>query len=212
MAKEITIELSEEIINSYIERFKTAECLKEQVLEDVFSHKTNNNLESVLKKVTLLNSFYSTQLFNNSASNVGKKHQADIVSMARHIADEEEFDKWLSSDDWKENLKAVNYIAFDSSDHIQRDVIHASLSFASKYCSWHYPEKYPIIDSISKGMLYYINRSKELVEEKVTRDSLNNYKLFCDLFDALKHQLDDRYSVKELDMFLWQYGKDNNII
>lgn len=85
--------------------------------------------------------------------------------------------------------------------HIKVDNIY---SFASKYCSWHNPN-YLIADSYSKGMLYYINKSKEFYGE------LNDYITFNKVYNAFKHiyfSNMDNIDNKTIDTYLWTYAKE----
>jgi len=208
------IDVSPERIDACIACFDQEESLKERVLTAVFRDKSNKEPEKVLVKVTLLNSFYSTQLFNNPSKSGGKN--TDIVSMALHIAATEELDQWLASDDPEENLQAFRHITECTSVRWGCSVRKAP-SFASKYCSWHYQEKYPIMDSYSKGMLYYINRDPETryYTGKLTTAILQDYRTFSEVFRTFKDWLGVSagrpYTVKELDKYLWMYGKDHNI-
>ena len=219
------IDIKCETINNTIAKFESSEGTKERVLNKFFSNTCNKNLDDVLVKVTLLNAFYSTQLYNNPATNSQKKHHADILSMAQHIANKQpDFDKWLYSDNWKDNLKAVDYIAFGDSEWVKRNdpkeknAINDALSFATKYCNWHCPDKYPIVDAIAKGMIYYLCKDKQsslyesLYDKNLIQKDLNDYKRFCEKFNSFRELVSERdnreYSVKDIDKYLWQYGKD----
>lgn len=211
------IDINRETIKKTIAEFERHEGTKENVLKKVFSNCSNDNVEDVLVKVTLLNAFYSTQLYNNPAANSFRKHHADILSMAKHIAKKQEFDQWLYSVDWNDNLKAVDYIAIGNSDWIKRDNISDSLSFSTKYCNWHCPDKYPIVDSIAKGMIYNIFKDKNssLYDKELKQKDLSDYHTFCEKFNRFRTLVSERdnrqYSVKEIDEYLWQYGKDHEI-
>ena len=217
------IDINRETIKKTIAEFERHEGTKENVLKKVFSNSSNDNVEDVLIKVTLLNAFYSTQLYNNPAANPKRRQHADILSMAQHIANEANFDAWLRSNDWQDNMKAVNYIAFGDSDWVKRkepkgaNAINDALSFATKYCNWHCPDKYPIVDAVAKGMLYYISKNKDvkLYDKNLTQKDLKNYEIFCTVFNNFSRIVSERdgrtYSLKDIDKYLWQYGKDHKI-
>ena len=166
----------------------------------MFTEKKNVDILVVLKKVTLLNAFYSAQLLNNSSTN---KTNADILQMAKHIHDKnrnEDLDKQLKSDIVEDNYKAYETIGIEIAD----DKTNEARSFASKYCSWHYPDKFPIMDRYSRGFLYYYNGGCDKVK-------LSNYRDFCEVYKKFRKRINKKYnrnySNKELDMFIWMYGK-----
>ena len=88
----------------------------------------------MLLKVSALNDFYSTNIFNT-------------YSVAKHIL-AKDIDGRLKTDDYS----LVNEIAQVS---IKNKTINF-YSFASKYCSHHKPISYPIFDSfVEKMLLHY---------------------------------------------------------
>jgi len=61
-------------------------------------------------------------------------------------------------------------------------------SFATKYCSWHQPDKYPIYDSLVERLLWAYRKEHTFA-------------------DFRRSDLQD-YQIKELDKFLWYTSKD----
>lgn len=82
----------------------------------------NNDFCEVLIKITTLNDFYSTNI---------KNHQ-DKIDLARFVSQEKSFDKRLKAGD----LSLVEELSSKASRRFY--------SFASKYCSMHEREKFPI--------------------------------------------------------------------
>lgn len=95
----------------------------------------------------------------------------------------------------------------DEDLHIKVNNIY---SFASKYCSWHNPN-YPIADSYSKGMLYYINKATNFYNKgKLAKVSLNDYNVFCEMYEAFREEYFsemEHIDNKMIDTYLWTYSK-----
>lgn len=80
-------------------------------------------------------------------------------------------------------------------------------SFASKYCSHHRPESYPIYDSyVDQVLSYFRNRDKfykfkngDLKEYSAFKRVLAEFQKFYDL---------QQFSLKEIDWYLWLFGKE----
>ena len=180
--------------------------VKEKILESVFVlNEKSNDLETVLLKVTLLNSFYSTGIKN-----------IHLVAVANHLQ-EKKVDSRLKDvkKSGKINLELVYDIAYGKSKFKTEDMPNL-YSFATKYCSWHHPDKYPIADSYTKGMLYYMNKETSFYSEKLTQKELNDYKNYYEVYlsfieNLKKFGVIGEKSYKEIDIFLWLYGKINDI-
>ena len=92
----------------------------------------NTKIEEVLIKVAVLNDFYAANIFG-------------VYPVARHIVDLN-IDSRLADAD------------LDIVDKIARvdEKSNRHYSFATKYCSHHYPDKFPIYDSfVSKVLTYF---------------------------------------------------------
>ena len=149
----------------------------------------NTKIDEVLAKVTLLNTFYSTQIKNK-----------DLINVARDIIDLEIDDKIHGNEI---NISVVNEIAY-------KHKLHSSnlYSFASKYCSFH-NEQFPIADSYSKGMLYYMNKSEKLSFTKdFKQKDLNDYTKYFGIYKAfVEHFKLGEFTYKKIDKYLWKYAK-----
>ena len=186
-----TLELAEK----YIRKFKDEEtnaitdlCIKN--LFDTFNQ--NDDIASVLTKVTVLNEFYHTRILSK-----------DLITIAEHIV------KQNIDDDLMMGLPDAVEKIVDTPKEIKKK----PYSFATKYCNWHNPHKYPIVDRYVKGMLYYLNKSDNennvFYKEQFCQNDLNNYKKYCEIYDSFikKFKL-GKLTYKKIDMYLWKYGKD----
>jgi hypothetical protein len=84
-------------------------------------------------------------------------------------------------------------------------------SFASKYCSWHRHDKYPIWDSRVRRYLGTLRRQLRNTKDArllgTNPDLWDKYPEFVNLMTRLqtRYQLND-FSFKEIDEFLWKHG------
>jgi hypothetical protein len=146
----------------------------------------NKIIEHVLLKVSALNDFYTTNIF-------------DTYSVAKHIL-KKDIDARLEATDYS----LVNDIAQISIKGKTRNFY----SFASKYCSHHKPNSYPIFDSfVEKMLLHY--KSTDGFNGFDERD-LKNYEHFIEIIKSFQsfYKLEE-YSLREIDIFLWLAGKES---
>ncbi len=145
----------------------------------------NNNIYEILTKVTMLNVFYGTNIFKT-------------YPVAKHIL-EMNIDKKLTSND-------------DSIiDDISKIEINGKkvrlYSFATKYCSFHNPEAYPIYDSFVEKVLNYFRCKDHFADFKI--QDLKNYSTFKEIVNKFVNFYNlEEYSVKDIDRYLWQVGKE----
>lgn len=80
-------------------------------------------------------------------------------------------------------------------------------SFATKYCSHHYPLSFPIYDSyVEKILIYFRNKDHFLEFEKI---DLKDYEKFKNiLIKFAEFYKIDNFNLKDLDRYLWQLGKE----
>lgn len=80
-------------------------------------------------------------------------------------------------------------------------------SFATKYCSHHNPEDFPIYDSFVDKVLRYFRDMDGFSEFK--NGDLKNYKRFKEILNDFRMFYGlQTYSFKDIDKFLWQFGKE----
>lgn len=211
-----TSEDSAKCVKECLKEFKTQEGLKEQALEKVFKQwPRNTDKAEVLAKLTLLNVFYSTFL-NNYTSD--KSSKIDIEGMASVIAGIEDFDELVHSANKADQIRLVNTIRYCGKEAKEDSPFDDAYSFATKYCSWHSPKAFPIADSYSKGMIYYLACFMEGVSrtpDGLTQKNLLDYGTFCDWHSKVSRfvceRCDIRFSLKEMDAFFWVFGKQNGL-
>lgn len=159
--------------------------LQENALDKLFFElcPENKDISDVLIKVAALNDFYSTHIFK-------------VFPMAKHIVDLG-IDERLKMGD----ASLVTEIQRGSGNN------RRYYSFATKYCSHHQPLEYPIYDSYVHTVLRYFGRRDEF---SIFSDlDLKEYKRFKKILMAFQsfYGLGD-YSLKEIDKYIWQLGKD----
>lgn len=179
--------------------------LQEISLTSLFNtYQMNDDESEVLLKCVALNKFYSAGLLN-----------IDLIPMAKHIVElnsQINIDKALQEGDWT----IVSKIAQGG------ELSRSYLSFASKYCNWHNPKKFPIYDKYVVDVLCALkNKGVTLNFSKIReiRDDANldkRYQTFGNaLQELVKHfklkfpldKASGEIIYKILDRALWILGK-----
>lgn len=145
---------------------------------------SNDNLQNILIKCSVLNDFYSTNIFK-------------IYPVAKHILK-------LNID---ERLKSGDPTLVDDIANINIGGKEKNFySFASKYCSHHNQLEFPIYDSyVHKVLKYFRNVDRFYNFDEA---DLKKYSAFKNiLIEFKKFYKLEKYNLKELDKFLWQFGK-----
>lgn len=175
-------------VDKYLDSWNSLEnyALQENSLYKLF-HKTyllNNDIDDILIKVCSLNDFYSTNIYSP-------------FLVAKHILNLN-IDERLSSGD----LSVVDAI---SRININNKEIRF-YSFATKYCSHHQPDKYPIYDSYVGKLLNYFNKVDKFYGQK--KLNLRDYEVFYSVIKKFSSFYGlNKYTVKQIDKYLWQAGK-----
>jgi hypothetical protein len=181
---------SPDYLSRYLQKWEGLENyrLQEQSLSLLFKEfcPSNSVLEQVLLKVSALNDFYSTNIF-------------DTYSVAKHILGMK-IDSRLSSGD----LSLVNELAMVTI----RDKKRSFYSFASKYCSHHFPDSYPIFDSYVERMLLHYARADSF--SSFRKEHLRHYESFVRIIREFQafYRL-GQFTLRQIDIFLWLAGKDS---
>lgn len=177
------------IVKEHLDKWGKLEnyVLQESSLRKLYTqtYPMNNDMDDVLIKVCSLNDFYSTNIFSP-------------FTVAKHILT-------LSIDArLKENdLGLVNEIAKVKINDKKEINFY---SFATKYCSHHKPEIYPIYDSyVEKILLYFKKKDKFFDFVKTDLKIYPNYKEILIAFQ--QHYELESFTLKEIDKYLWQAGK-----
>src|SRR6266704_2465001 len=80
-------------------------------------------------------------------------------------------------------------------------------SFASKYCSWHDRDNYPIYDRFVDALLRAYRRKDKFMSFK--NADLRHYESFKNIVSGFReHYRLQRFSFKKLDKFVWLYGRE----
>ena len=181
---------SEKVVIEYLDKWDNLEnyVLQESSLKKLFTrtYPLNNNMDEVLIKVCSLNDFYSTNIFSP-------------FKVAKHIVSLK-IDSRLENND----LELVNDIAKVKVNDKKEINFY---SFATKYCSHHKPTIYPIYDSFVDKLLMYLKKRDRF--SVFTNSDLKNYSRYKEiLLDFQKFYFLENFSLKVIDKYLWQAGKD----
>jgi len=163
--------------------------LQESSLKKLFTitYPENSDIDDVLIKVCALNDFYSTNIFSP-------------FTVAKHIV-ALDIDRRLADND----LKLVNDMAIVITGENKTRNFY---SFASKYCSHHKPEIYPIYDSFAEKILIHFNEMEQFHHfNKKDLKNYPDYKAVILMFQ--QHYGLTQYSLKEIDKYLWIKGKEH---
>ena len=178
-----------EEVDKYLQQWNEQESylLQEQARDKLFFdvYPNNTDIKEILIKVSCLNDFYSTNIYN-------------VFAVAKHI----------QALDVDERLK------FGDSSLVEQialvDMGSKTLnfySFATKYCSHHQPTKYAIWDSYVDEVLRYFRDVDSFCA--FGREDLRTYTVFeCVLHRFAAFYGLEMYTLKDLDRYLWQLGKD----
>lgn len=164
-------------------KFKIGEDTLHSLFKD--KYKLNIDIKEVLIKVCVLNSIYSTNIF-------------DTYTVANHIHS-------LKIDACLE-LGSIDIVNKVANVEFPSGKILNLYSFSSKYCSHHFPDKFPIYDSFVEKMLMYYQSQNHFY--KFQKKDLKNYKKFYMIIEQfIKFYNITDCSLKQIDIFLWLEGK-----
>lgn len=184
------IAATERQVEHYLHRWTTLDkyVMQEKCVDLLFQKLCPNNasLVDVLLKVSALNDFYSTNIY-------------DTHSVARHIH-EADIDAAIS----KRDLNLVNRLAGVDFNGKARRIY----SFSTKYCSHHAPDAYPIYDSYVDEMLWHFRQRDRFATFR--RSDLKDFPSFVDAIDRFREFYGlGRFGRKQIDIFLWLSGKEH---
>ena len=177
-------------VEKYLKSWKRLEDQKykcqEESLDLLFKKlcPKNTELKHILLKCASLNDFYSTNIFS-------------VYPVAKHI---------LSLKNIDERLKSYDPLLVSEIQKVSiSDVEKNFYSFASKYCSHHNPNDYPIYDSYVDEVLRYFRNKKDL---SFRNDDLKDYDKFKSVILTFRDKFSlQKYNLKQIDRYLWQLGK-----
>ena len=175
-----------EAINNAVINFDNEYRDVEASIESVFgNYPSNDNFRNVLIKTVMLNQLYNTQIYG-------------VVEVAKHIVSLN-IDTRLKNKDLS-IVKGITEININGK-------LRRNYSFATKYCSWHYPNVYCIYDSYVEEALW--NFSKEFHFSNFKRMELKEYPIFIRVLDDFRIYFSlNKVSKKDMDKYLWFIGKE----
>ena len=157
-------------------------CLNKLFLE---TYPNNTKIEEIIIKANTLNDFYS---INNYY----------IIPTSKHILS-------LNIDERLKN--GDTSLVADIADLTTDDKKIFLYSFAAKYCSFHNPNDFPLYDSMVEKALTYFQEIDRFC--KSNEFNLKNYPLFKNILLEFAESYNiNSYSLKQIDMYLWQVGKE----
>jgi len=165
--------------------------IPENALEELFKGRfSNEDINDVLVKVYALNDAYRTNI----------RWQ---VTIAEHIV-RQKIDNGLDGVD----LAVVDKIRKGHSIRNRYGTEINFYSFATKYCSFHRPDKYPLFDSNVKTALIYFKKNCE--KFTFNDEDLTKYNKFVDIIQNFKEVFDLPSSFRDIDKYLYLVGRELN--
>jgi len=182
-----------ELVDKYVNIFNISDRYfpADQAIENLFSaFPENKRIEDILLKISVLNDLYSTNILGT-------------YKMARHVLS-------LNIDqDLKDgNPLIVNKIALGHGIRLNENNTEINFfSFATKYCAWHNPQHFAIFDSFVEKVLFQYKKQDTFCDFR--KSDLRSFDKFLKVINdfAKFYQIDSR-SLKDIDKFLWMYGKE----
>ncbi|MFH1374218.1 MAG: hypothetical protein ABII79_10520 [bacterium] len=150
----------------------------------------SNTIQAVLPKVMLINSFYSTQIY-------------DTEKIAKHILNTVSGRRLASGD-----LSLVDDMRCGHGIRAKKTGREIDFySFATKYAALHEPTKYPLFDSLVMRLLTALNKQLRFCPH-FTQSNLREYRRYVSVIDALLVYTGlESFKYKRLDQGLWVYAK-----
>lgn len=175
-----------ELIEKYGKEFEHKNNAEEEAIRELCKiFPDNKDYKGVLLKSIVINTLYATGI-------------TGIVMVAKHILGLN-IDVGLKLGD----PQLVDQIAMVTIKGKKR----RNYAFATKYCSFHNPAAYPIYDSFVDKVLRAYQKQDRF--SSVPLGDLKDYRRFKEVLKAflVYYELGD-LNAKELDKFLWGYGKE----
>jgi hypothetical protein len=162
--------------------------IQERIVVSLFEQfPRNTKIEEVLHKVTVLNYFYSTRI-------------RDTFAVAQHIV-KLNIDKQL-------RRKEVDIVDKIANVPVVGGRKIRFYSFATKYCSHHQPDAYPIYDSFVSKALAYFNKQDNFADfsRKAIWEDYPTFKQAILAFQEF-YKLEG-CGLRDIDRYLWLLGKE----
>lgn len=181
-----------ELIERYQSEYRESAFGVEDKMQELIVGKVHDKskYETILLTTIIINELYSTSI-----------RRIDI--MAKHIFQHtDEIHSLIANGD----AKAINAIAVGHGLTARDTGKEFNFySFASKYCNYLNPDKFPIYDSYVEAMLFSYNKKYDFAD--FTKADLKDYETFRNVvLKFRKHFGLEQFSLREIDKFLWLYG------
>jgi hypothetical protein len=150
----------------------------------------NVDAGEVSVKVAALNGLYATSIYG-------------VVQMARHIVS-------LNIDDPLSSGRADPELVERIARLEQKGKVRRNYSFATKYCSFHRPDVYPIYDSLVVEILNGLLKQGEAFDTFRLGETWNgDYGVYCRSVAAFRRHFGlDEFSIRDIDKYLWMVAKE----
>ncbi len=182
-----------DLVDKYIDQFNNDERYypADQAIIKLFGAFPNNKkLKDILLKISVINYLYSTNIFGT-------------FIMAKHIK-QLDIDEGLKKGD----PDIVHQIATGHDIRTKKNNREINFySFATKYCNWHNRDSYAIYDSFVVKVLMAYKRKDNF--STFNQADLKHFKQFKRIIqDFVNFYGLTQHDLKEIDKFLWIYGKE----
>lgn len=150
----------------------------------------NSDVGDVAIKVSALNAIYATQILG-------------VTQMAQHIVS-------LGIDGRLADEAADPSLIEDIATLTQKGKTRRHYSFATKFCSFHRPDVYPIYDSLVVEVLNGLLKQGEAFDTFEPRDSWrSDYGLYVrSLMRFRSHYGLGEFTLRDIDKYLWKLAKE----
>ena len=181
-------------VSKYLNIWNNTENLykPERALEKLFKDYRTNNENNILIKIYALNDAYSVNI----------RWQ---VTIAKYIANQK-----IDADLHTGDLRVVDKIR--TGHGVRRKGTDTEInfySFATKYCGFHNPDKYPLFDSNVKRALRYFKKHNP--EFTFNNTDLRVYKAFVDIIQRFQKVFAIQvFSFRDIDKYLYLVGRELN--
>jgi hypothetical protein len=187
---------TEQLVAAACKAFDDGNLVTEQALTELFEqYPSNETLHHVFLKVVTLNTLYQTQI------RLYSENIPDLMDVALHI---------------HQNAKEIDSALVDGLPDIVDKIAKVTpsgkkaryhFSFATKYCSWHKPELYPIWDSRVDRYVHGLKPQPHYAEFFDTGEEHWRYSEFRRLIILFRESYGlTKFTFKQIDKFLYSYG------
>jgi hypothetical protein len=188
---EIVTKPSADDIRQASAEFDSENQVLEEALQELFGHYPHNTQPAqVLLKVTALNTLYSTHIPRYSES------IPTIFDVVTHIVT-----LGIDSDLKRGDDGLVSRLAKTS---VPPKKVRFNYSFATKYCSWHNPNAYPIFDGNVYAYLCHLVNHGCL--DSFRQYDLWDYSIFKKVIEGFQKRNRLEFTFKDIDKFLYLQG------